>query len=392
MKISLFTNQLNHHQAPISDCLYELTNGDFRFIEINSPNNQSKKGSSIDYSLRPYLVQAWRNKSQYSEAEELARESDVCIFGAESIHFEILRAQKTDLLSFEMSERWLKRGYLNALSPRFIQYQWFYHTLFFRKPVYKLCAGAYSANDQYLFHSFRNRCYKWGYFVLGANDERSFKQSSSYNKIQLMWCGRFLSLKHPELAIDLAYRLKYYGISFHLDMYGSGPLFNDIKKRIIALELSELVTLHGSVDNSYIINEMLNHDVLLLTSDRNEGWGAVVNEALSCGCAVIASNAIGCVPYLIKPHETGCVFRDQNIDSLLHEFFWLIDSEERINQIRKNSSDYYYRFWTPHKASQALINLIACLKTGQDTAIEEGPCSKAFPTYYSRNENKLFTK
>ncbi len=33
-------------------------------------------------------------------------------------------------------------------------------------------------------------------------------------------------------------------------------------------------------------------DVFLFTSDFNEGWGAVLNESMNSGCAVVASHAM----------------------------------------------------------------------------------------------------
>ena len=43
------------------------------------------------------------------------------------------------------------------------------------------------------------------------------------------------------------------------------------------------------------------HIFLLFTSDRNEG--AALNESMNSGCAVVASDAIGSVPYLMRYYE-----------------------------------------------------------------------------------------
>ena len=36
-----------------------------------------------------------------------------------------------------------------------------------------------------------------------------------------------------------------------------------------------------------------------------EGWGAVVNEAMNSGCAVVADHMIGAAPWLIRQGENG---------------------------------------------------------------------------------------
>lgn len=150
MTISFFTNRLNSHQAPVADELYSLMGNSFKFVETCAPNDQSKKGSNEDYSKRAYLVKAWKDAESKNESLSLAIESDVAVFGAESFDYELYRLQNTEKLSFELSERWLKKGALSFFSPRLLKSQWYYHTLFYKKPLYKLCASAYAANDHYL--------------------------------------------------------------------------------------------------------------------------------------------------------------------------------------------------------------------------------------------------
>ena len=45
-----------------------------------------------------------------------------------------------------------------------------------------------------------------------------------------------------------------------------------------------------------------------------EGWGAVLNEAMNSGCACIASHAIGSAGFLIEHGENGFVYRDGDMD------------------------------------------------------------------------------
>ena len=227
MNITFFVNRLNHHQAPIADELFRLIGNSFKFVETCAPNDQSKKGSSSDYSTRPYLVRTWKDEKARDEAMSLALESDVAVFGASSFKYELFRVRNTNKLSFELSERWLKRGLINLFSPRLLKSQWYYHTLFYKKPLYKLCASAYAANDHYLMRSFVDKCYKWGYFT--KQIETSGEVFSS-NVSHILWCGRFLKLKHPELPIRLAERLKIKNKNFVLDMIGIGPELDSMQK------------------------------------------------------------------------------------------------------------------------------------------------------------------
>ena len=188
-----------------------------------------KKGGYSDFSQLPYVLKAWESEENMQKAISLAKEVDVALFsGIEVLDLEVIRVKATDKLTFEVSERWLKQGWFNLLSPRLWKSQWFYHTLFRKKPVYKLCSSAYGAKDQYELHSFKNRCFKWGYFTKVHNIEvevkRMFPRQIS-STLTFMWCSRYLTWKHPELPIWMAARLKAKGYKFILDMYGSGVMF-----------------------------------------------------------------------------------------------------------------------------------------------------------------------
>ena len=382
MKITFFVNRLNHHQAPVADEMFRLIGDSFRFVETRAPNDQSKKGSNVDYSTRAYLVKAWENSESRQKSMSLEMESDVAVFGAESLDYELFRLRNTDKLSFELSERWLKKGMVSLCSPRLIKSQWYYHTLFHKKPLYKLCASAYAANDHYLMRSFVDKCYKWGYFT---------KQIEVTGEVfspdipHILWCSRFLKLKHPELPIKLANRLKKKKKDFVLDMIGIGPVFDQMQQLAKDLSVDDVINFRGFVPNEQVLEDMKRHDIFLFTSDKNEGWGAVANEAMSCGCTLVASDAIGSSPYLIRQHQTGCMFRSESLDSLEEEVLWLMENKEESHQIQIQAQQYIHNVWSPSHAAESLLQLIDDLKQGKSCSITDGPCSKAIPYYSSKS-------
>ena len=377
MKIVFYTNFINHHQSVWSDELYRLLDGDFRLVETMPMFEWLKSSVYSDFSSRPYVIQVWKDNKSRKIAEELSATADVAIFGADSLDYEIIRA-KYGKLSFEVSERWLKKGLLNLLSPRLLRNMWYYHTLFHNKPVYKLCSSAFAAGDQYKMFSFRDRCYKWGYFT--KVDDYDIEQSlyaRGNSEMRLMWCARFIKWKHPELAVKLAYRLKEKGYKFTLDMYGSGEELERTKDLVRKLDLGDVVNLCGNLPNEQILDQMRQHDIFLFTSDRNEGWGAVANEAMSNGCVLVGSDAIGSVPFLVKDGENGCVFKSGNQDSLLEKVEYLFNNPIETRKIAINGYYTLRDIWSPENAAKNLLKLIEDLQNGRDTSIADGPCSKA---------------
>ena len=311
---------------PIGDELYSLTDGNYFLVETEPIYEWLKAGGYSDFSSKPYVVQAWKSSADAARADKLLKEADVVLFNpTEGLKFGVAAA-KMGKLCFEVSERWFKRGLINIFSPRLLKNMYYYHTLFKYKPVYKLCCSAFSVVDQYLLQSYKNRCYKWGYFTKVDSDyeleilKKEFFVSGCF---RLMWCSRFLKWKHPELPIKLAERLKTKGYKFVLDMYGSGEELNNSINLANELGVTDAVNFCGNMPNDEILKEMRRHDIFLFTSDKNEGWGAVANEALSNGCVLVGSDAIGCVPFLLKDGENGCIFKSCDIDSLIEKVEWL---------------------------------------------------------------------
>ena len=391
MHIVFYSVVLNHHQAPVADALWELCGGDYTFVELSGLADT--KGAASDYSRRPYLLRAWKSHEAYGRAMELARTADVCVFsGVDALPFERER-MKLGLLSFDMGERWLKRGWKSLLSPNLLRWCIAYALGGWdRKPLYKLGCSAFCAEDQYRLHTFRDRCYKWGYFtsVEKSEVEASLDVSAS-DMTTLMWCSRYLKLKHPELPVLLAHRLKRKGYRFRLDMYGSGEEEPGTKRLARDLGLVDVVRFHGAVSNGQVLKAMAQSDIFLFTSDRNEGWGAVANESMSNGCALVASDAIGSAPYLIEDGETGLMFKGPrtsssirnpdivSLDELCEKIEYLLDNPETMRQIRGNARKLMLDVWSPSNAARSLFQLANDLLSGRDTSLTGGPCSKAMP-------------
>lgn len=398
MTIAYFSNFLNHHQKLVADIMYKTPSVVYTFVETVPMYDWLKKGGYTDYSQEPYVLRAWESEINMQKAIGLVKSVDVAIFGGpEVLYLEVIRARNTNKISFEVSERWLKKGWLNLLSPRLLKSQWYYHKLFRHNNFYKLCSSAYGALDQYKLHSYIGKCYKWGYFteVDDNFDVEAITDSSTTEITPLMWCSRFLTWKHPELPILMAKRLMDKGYRFKLDMFGSGEKLDDSKKIVIELGLNDVVKFCGNMPNADILQQMRRHEIFLFTSDRLEGWGAVANESMSNGCVLVGSSDIGSVPYLVDDGKTGMIFKSANwhtgftnsslkvdelaLDSLTEKVEWLLNHPIERKKIAISGYNNMRDIWSPVNAANNLLTLIDCLTNGLDTSILEGPCSKALP-------------
>lgn len=376
MKVAFFTNFINHHQVHVADELYKALGSDYTFVATEDIPQSFKNNGYPDYSDRPYLLKAYLEENK-PKAMQLAEEVDVMIIGsAPEIYLE--RRLKLNKLTLRYSERWFKDGYHHLLSPRALWYYYNHHTKYRKHNLYMLCASAFTASDVAKVFAYPDKCFKWGYFtrVEKFDIEKCLSEKHS-DVVHIMWCARFIALKHPEMVVKLAKRLKDSNYSVVIDMFGLGEEFERAKQLAERLEVDDIVIFKGNVQNAEILQQMRQHNIFLFTSDKNEGWGAVLNEAMSNGCAVVASDTIGAVPFLIKNRENGLIFRSEDIDSLFENVKYLIDNQQERERMSRNAYDTMLNMWSPANAAQRLLQLMQGLLDGQTIEFKEGPCSKA---------------
>lgn len=381
MKIVIVSNFVNHYYAPLADELYKLTNGNFWFVEVEKLPESFQKGGFSVYD-RPYIVRAWESKENQQEAYQLSTDADVLYIGGGSfvVDYE-KRRLKYNKFTLECAERILKRGLLNMISPTNLLTQFYYHTRFYKKPLYKLCISGYTANDMYFQHAYKNKCYKWAYFPaipdLEPNDV--LKKREARHRVKMVWCARFIKWKHPELAVFLAERLRRAGYDFEINMIGSGELYANIEKLVRQKKLSDYVHLLGNFPNAEVTKIMADHDIFLFTSDRREGWGVVLNETMGQVCCPVASHAIGAVPFLLRDGENGMIFKSGSVDSLYQKVTYLLNHSGKMKQMSIAAYMTVHEIWNPKMAARRLYDFcegyLACVPKSYD----DGPLSIALP-------------
>jgi len=385
MIIAFYSYYLNHHQIPLAEEFLRMTDVEYYFVAIEPVPEFRKKIGYKEYKDATYLIDTTNSPENETKALKLAIEADVAVFITDGMaKYEIPRL-RLGKLTFEVSERWFKKGIINLFSPRLIKHQLMYYKYGRKVGVKMLACSAYAPNDYYFMRSFKNQCYKWGYFTKVEDfDLEASLDVSRRGRATILWCARFLSWKHPELPILLAKRLKEDGYIFHLDMIGSGEKYPETVELAKSLEVEDVVSFLGNMSNDEVLLQMRQHQILLFTSDRNEGWGAVLNEAMSNGCAVICSNEIGSVPFLIKHGENGLIFKSKDINSLYDNTIMLLSNPELCKQIGITAYYDIQRDWSPRSAAKRFVDLVRTIQDGNDAFFTQGPCSKALPVSNKR--------
>jgi glycosyltransferase involved in cell wall biosynthesis len=360
--------------------MFKVFGNKFKFISTMKTPQWILNSGYSNFESITYNLLAYKSDENYLEALKLALQSDIVIHGAAP---EILIKEriKLDKITFRYSERIFKKGLWRILDPRVLYILIRNHTIYREKKLYMLCASAYVANDLDFIFAYPKKKYKWGYFteVEEFNVEQMIHKRPK-NRIELLWTARFISWKHPELAVKLAFELKKKGYNFHLNMIGTGEMFDEIKLKIINLGLTDCITLLGNLTNKEVRNYMLNANIFLFTSDKVEGWGAVLNEAMNSGCAVVVSNKIGSVPFLIENNQNGIIFKSENLVDLVNKVENLINDVEKREIVSINAYQTIKKVWSPEQAAISFIKLSDSLINNKSIEIESGPCSIARKT------------
>jgi Glycosyltransferase len=375
ISITFISNSLTIHQKPISDALYYLLGDNYRFIS-NYPLSEERKGMGWTEIDKPYEIKAFKSSAIFEEAHKLANESDIVIIGSAPDSF-IEKRLKNKKITFKYSERLYKKSLSFINFPRALYSSFIHHGRFQKYPLFMLSASAYTAADLAIFKNYINRTFKWGYYPETKEfDINQLIRNKRGAVVNVLWVGRFLVWKHPEYALLIAKNLVEANINFNLKMIGNGPELDNIKKFAGKLNLTSVEFL-GAMESENVRKYMEDANIFLITSDFNEGWGAVLNEAMNSGCAVITSHAVGAAPFLIQHGNNGLIYKNGDLEDLCNKVKRLATDYEFREKLGKNAYFTIQNTWNADVAAKRILNLSQCLLEGKVFEYDDGPCSRA---------------
>lgn len=373
MNIVFITDIFNHHQADLAKGFEKFSQGNFIYITTKEISQERKNLGWGNEFIPTYVVDYWNNLEM---CQKLIFESEIVIFG--SVPYKIVRNRiNSNKLTFCYSERPFKNIRCWMQYPlRMFKYLIEGGT---KHNLFLLASSAYATADYNKCFCFKNRSYKWGYFPTLRHYQNVDELISKKDRNSIIWVGRMIKWKHPEYAIFVANYLKNKGVTFSIKMIGVGPEIENIKGLIKKYKLNGFVNLLGALKPNEVRNEMEKSQFLLFTSDYNEGWGAVVNEGMNSCCAIIASNAGGSVPYLIKNNKNGVMFSRYRIKESGSEIEKLINDYDKLKFLMKNAYKTIIDEWNGEIASARLVKLAKYIFEGEKgyKVFKTGPCSKA---------------
>ena len=374
LKIVFLSNYFNHHQKYLSEELNNLTEGNYYFIETEPMENE-RLNMGWGMNEKPcYVKQNYTNDEAKSECQSLINSAEIVIIGS-APEYLIEERKKQGKLIFRYSERIFKEKNIDI-------FRWLKYTIKTfpqrNRNIYYLFSSAYASSDYFKCGVNLAKCYKWGYFPECKNyDVDELISNKTQNSI--LWCARLIDWKHPEIPVLVAEKLKSLNVDFKINIIGTGALEDEIKSMIKEKNLDDFIEVIGSMPPEEVRKNMEKSQIFLMTSDRQEGWGAVLNEAMNSACAVIANKAAGAVPYLIKNGENGFAYTKCDIDDICRKIIELFNDKEKMKSVQKQAYYTISNEWNSKVAAERLIKLSNAILNGEQSPnlFENGICSKA---------------
>ncbi|MDD5724090.1 MAG: glycosyltransferase family 4 protein [Syntrophales bacterium] len=154
----------------------------------------------------------------------------------------------------------------------------------------------------------------------------------------IMFSGRLVAIKCVDLLIKAFLQVHEKFQDIELLIVGYGPEEHRLKK--LAGGNSRVHFLgHRGIDEIPGIYGI--SDILVLPS-ISEPWGLVVNEAMACGCAIIASDRCGCSRDLIRGN--GIIVEGGKLGPLVEALERLLSSESRLKRMKEKSKSIIKQF------------------------------------------------
>ena len=380
MKVTFYSNFLTHHQVPFCLEMQKRLGDDFKFVSTMKIFKWRLDLGFEDLNQKyDFVIRSYENEEMYNEAKKLALKSDVVIIGSTTDEL-IEERLKQDKLTFRYRARVFifPDGFFKTIFNKDKMKLFYNRHIRFRKNknLHMLCANAYGARDFNSLGLYKNKTYKWGYFLENNiyDIDNLINEKEKNEKIQIIWVARFIKWKHPEVVVKLAKRLKKQNYNFKIQMLGTGKLEEKIKKQIKNNNLEDVLEIVGQVPSDKVKSYMEKANIFIGTSDSFEGWGAVINESMNAGCAIVASKKMGSVPFLIGNNETGLMY--ENYKDLENKVKLLINDSDLRKKLSKNAYNYITTKWTGELAAENIIKMFNNVIKEEEVMVKEGPASK----------------
>ena len=375
LRVLLVSNLISPHQLPFAKSLVALLGEEqFRFAATHPMDPElGKRGWRND---EPYcwILRAGENALDLETYDRWWKEADVVLTGERDLD-RITDRVRQGRMTFYMSERWWKPplGSMRLLYPGFAWMALRFSRLARSPHFHFLAIGSHAAEDLRRIASLEGRAWSWGYFTQLPPAPACLERKGP---LCVLWAGRMIACKRLDTLIRAHARIKGLGAEAHLTLVGHGPCQGQMERLTQHLGTASDVTFLPTMTGDQTRAQMRQAHVYVLASNAYEGWGAVLNEAMSEGCAVITSESAGAARSLIRHGENGLLFRPGDHHQLAGLLESLNQNEPLRYRLAQEGQGTIQAYWNPAVAAERFLEVARAQLSGQVfPAYATGPMS-----------------
>ncbi len=302
MTFALYANTVSPHQLPLArELVGRLGAANFRYI-YTEPLSQARKAMGWDEPSEPWILRYGTD-----EAMEWLQDADVVLMQHNRDWNLMEDRLSRGRMCFYSSERWFKPislygfvrkgsakfeidGKFRMLSPRYRRMANRFLSLARRHEKFKvMCIGVHARSDFLRLGVPEGRLIDWGYFV--GNGEHG-TESRHADSLRVLWVGSMYELKRVDTIVKACARASKTRV-LELTLVGNGPERKRLKRLALKSGIGSRVKFFPSVPIAKVRELMRGNDVFVLASDGQEGWGAVLSEAMEEGMSCLGTFEAG---------------------------------------------------------------------------------------------------
>lgn len=176
--------------------------------------------------------------------------------------------------------------------------------------------------------------------------------------LDIVFLGRLVSDKGPQLLLDAIHRLEAKGLKPSVTFIGAGPELEVLQRSTRSWGLEQQVWFAGQKAGTELVALLNRHRIMVVPSIWNEPFGIVALEGIACGCAIIGSEGGG-LKDAIGP--CGLTFENGNVDQLTNALEKLLKNPAELVGFRSASEHHLRNHTTAHVVDRYLEVLASAI-------------------------------
>ena len=222
----------------------------------------------------------------------------------------------------------------------------------------------YGATESQLFftpYAVDNEIYRFTNQEKEEISERLIKEINiDEETIIILFVGKLIDRKNPLLLLEAFYEVirQQPQNKFVLLYVGTGPVLEQLENKIKHYNLDSTVKILGFKNERELRDYYAIADLLVIPS-KEETFGLVVNEAMSAGTAIIASNVVGSSRDLVINgiNGNGFIFESENLESLTSMLKKALSNKAALLNMAKKSEEMI-KVWDYEKDIEGIISAL----------------------------------